>query len=75
LEGCRQVYQAKEHDFGLKQALICDKGSLSFIASPDTNIMITPTNIELSKDSCILEPINDISSQRKRVAILYSDVI
>jgi hypothetical protein len=55
--------------------LVCDKGSLPFIASPDTDVVITPTNIELSKDFRILEPIDDISGQRKRVAILYSDVV
>jgi hypothetical protein len=75
LEGRRQVCQAKEHDFGLEQALICDEGSFLFIASPDVDIMITPTNIELSKDFRVLEPINDISSQGKWIAILYSDVV
>jgi hypothetical protein len=75
LEGCRQICQAKEHDFGLEQALDGDKGGLLFIASPDTNIMIALTNIKLSKDFCILEPINNISNQREWVAILYSDVV
>jgi hypothetical protein len=42
--------------------LICDKGSLSFIASPDIDIVIAPTNIKLGKDFCILELIDDISS-------------
>jgi hypothetical protein len=75
LKGRRQVCQAKEHDFGLEQALICDEGSFLFIASPDVDIMITLTNIELSKDFHVLEPINDISSQGEWIAILYSDVI
>jgi hypothetical protein len=55
--------------------LVGDKGSLPFIASPDTDIVITPTNIKLGKDFRILEPIDDISGQRKWVAILYSDII
>jgi hypothetical protein len=59
----------------MTQALVCDKGSLPFITSPDTDIMITPTNIKFSKDFRILEPIDDIGSQWKWVAILYSDVI
>jgi hypothetical protein len=75
LEGCRQVCQAKEHDFGFKQALVCDKGGLPFITSPDTDIVIAPTNIELSKDFRVLESIDDISGQGKWVAILYSDVV
>jgi hypothetical protein len=75
LEGCRQVCQAKEHYFGLKQALISDKGSLLFIAFPDINIVIALMNIKLCKDFCILEPIDDISGQREWVAILYSDVV
>jgi hypothetical protein len=65
LEDCRRVCQAKEHDFGLKQALFGDKASLPFIASPDTDIVIASMNIKLSKDFRILEPINDISGQGK----------
>jgi hypothetical protein len=75
LEGCRQVCQAKEHDFELKQTLVGNEGSLPFIASPDTDIVVAPANIKLIKDFRILEPINDISGQKKRVAILYSDVV
>jgi hypothetical protein len=75
LESCRQVCQAKKHDFGLKQTLVCDKGSLPFIASPDANIMIAPMNMELSKDFRVLEPIDNISGQRKWIAIFYSDVV
>jgi hypothetical protein len=63
LEGCRRVCQVKKHDFRLKQALICDEGSLPLIASPDINIVIAPTNIELSKDFRILELIDDIGGQ------------
>jgi hypothetical protein len=65
LKGCRQVCQAKEHYFGLIQALVGDKGSLPFIAFPNTDIVIAPMNIKLSKDLCILELINNISSQRE----------
>jgi hypothetical protein len=61
LEGCRQVCQAEEHDFGLKQTLVGNKGSFPFIASPDTNIVIALMNIKLSKDFRGLEPINNIS--------------
>jgi hypothetical protein len=43
--------------------LICDEGSLPLIASPDINIVIAPTNIELSKDFRILELIDDIGGQ------------
>jgi hypothetical protein len=55
--------------------LVSNKGSLPFIAIPDIDIVIASTNIELGKDFCILESINDISSQRERVAILYSDFV
>jgi hypothetical protein len=75
LEGCKRVCQAKEHDFGLEQALVCDKSGLPFITSPDMNIVIAPMNVELSKDFRILELINDISGQEKWIAILYSDVV
>jgi hypothetical protein len=55
--------------------LICNKGSLPFIAFPDTDILIAPMNIKFNKDFCILELIDDISGQEKWVAILYSDVV
>jgi hypothetical protein len=64
LKGCRRVCQAKEHYFELKQALVSDEGSLSFVAFSDIDIVIASTNIKLSKDFCILELINDIGSQR-----------
>jgi hypothetical protein len=55
--------------------LVCDKGSLPFVTSPDTDIVIAPTNIELGKDFRILEPVDDIGGQGKWIAILYSDVV
>jgi hypothetical protein len=55
--------------------LVGDKGCLPFIAFPDTDIVIAPTDIEFSKDFRILEPINDVSGQGEWVAILYSDVV
>jgi hypothetical protein len=55
--------------------LVYDKGSLPFIASSDTDIVIALTNIELSEDFCILELIDDISGQRKWVEFLYSDIV
>ena len=51
LEGGWTVGEAKEHDEGFEEALICSKGSFPLIALFDLYIVISPTYIQLHEVS------------------------
>ena len=49
LEGCWAVREAKEHDLWLKEPLVGMECSLPLVALSDSDIVETPSDIQLSK--------------------------
>ena len=49
LEGCRAVCEAKEHDLWLKEPSVGMECGLPLIALLDSDILETPSDIQLSK--------------------------
>ena len=49
LEGCWAVREAKEHDLWLKEPSVGMECSLPFVTLSDSDIVETPSDIQLSK--------------------------
>ena len=49
LEGCWAVREAKEHDLWLKEPLVGTECGLPLVALSDSDIVETPSDIQLSK--------------------------
>jgi hypothetical protein len=49
LEGGRTVAHAKKHDFRLKESMAYFKGSLPLVFFSDSNIVVSPVNVEFAE--------------------------
>src|SRR5713101_1853083 len=73
LESCRRVGKTKEHHQGFKHSFVHLEGSFPFITFLDSNIILSPSYIELGEDLHILQFINDIRNKRKWVLVFDGD--
>ena len=60
LEGGRGVAQAKEHDSGFKETSMSNEGSLPLMPIFNTNIIISPSDVELGKHLSILKLVDKV---------------
>ena len=63
------IAEAKEYDSGFKKAKGGGKGCFPLILFSDVNIIVSPSNIEFSKEGGILHVIDKLGDKRKRIAI------
>src|SRR5713101_4317253 len=75
LECHRRIGKTKEHHQRFKHSLVCLEGCFPFVTFLDLNIVVSPLYIELGKDLCILQFINDIRNEGEWVLILDGDGI
>ena len=64
LEGSWSVTEAECHDQGFEEAKFAFKGGFSFIAVADTDVVITPADVEFDKVAGALEFVNEFRNQR-----------
>src|ERR1700677_2078563 len=50
LEGRWRVTEAKEHDCGLEESILCFECRLMFVSFFDSDVVISPTHIEFGED-------------------------
>ena len=63
LESSRRVGKTEKHNTRFEKSMVSDKCGFPLISFFDSDVMITPAYIELSKDLCILELVDNIGSQ------------
>jgi hypothetical protein len=72
LEGGRRVGESEEHDKRFKESLVGGEGSLPFL---DTDVVVSPTNVELGEVLGALESVDDIRDEGERVPVLDCDLV
>jgi hypothetical protein len=75
LEGCWQVSEAEEHDCRLKKSLQGKEGSLPFVPILNTNIIVSPVDVELGEQSASTKAINGLGNERGNVLILFGPFV
>ena len=75
MEGCRGVGESKEHYQRFEEASIGHKHCLPFMTLFHPDVVIPPTNITLGKISGPLKLADDIGYKRKRVLVLYCELV
>ena len=69
LEGGGSIAKSEEHDSGFKESHQSDKGSFPLIFLPDTNVVISPTNVKFSEQGRFLHIINEFRDEREGVGV------
>ena len=70
LEGGGGVAKPEEHDSGFEESHRGDKGSFPLIFLSDTNVVISPTNVEFSEQDRFLHIIDEFRDEGERVGVL-----
>ena len=73
LEGCQAVREAKEHDLWLKEPSVGKECSLPLIALSDSDIVETPSDIQLSKVLGTLEFRDQLRDECNRIMVFDRD--
>ena len=55
LESGRGIGETKEHHDWFKESFMCDEGSFPLMPIFDSDIIVSPSNVELGEDFCLLE--------------------
>ena len=63
LEGSWSVTEAEGHDQGFEEAKFAFKGGFPFIAFSDTDVVVTPADVELGKVAGTLEFVDEFGNQ------------
>ena len=69
LEGGRGVAKSEEHDSWLKGSAMTYKCSLPFISFLDTDVVVTPPEIDLREVLRSLEFVDELGDERERVVV------
>ncbi len=70
LERGRGVCEPKEHDGGFEEASVCVEGSLFFIPFSDSDIVVSPTDIELREVFGAVKFVDKFRDEGERVSVL-----
>ena len=69
LKGGRGISKAKEHYSWFKESLMGDKSGFPLVSILDTDIVISPMDVELGKNLHPLEFINEVRDEWERICI------
>src|SRR6266404_8886531 len=75
LKGTWRISQTKEHDSWFKETIFGLKCRFFFITSLDSNIVISPSYVELGEDICVLHLTDEIGDERQGVAVSNGEFI
>ena len=67
LESGRGIGETEEHHSGFKESLMGDEGSFSLMSIFDSDIIVSPSDIEFGEDFHPLEFINKVGNEGKRI--------
>ena len=70
LESGRRIGKTKEHHSGFEESLMGDEGGFPLMPVFDSDIIVSPLDIELGKDFHPLEFIDKVRNEGKRVCFL-----
>ncbi len=70
LERGRRIGKPEEHDGGLVQAPVCAEGGFLLVTLSDSDIVVSPTNVELCEVLGSTQFVDELRDERQRVAIL-----
>jgi len=75
LEGGRAISEAKKHHQGFKQPSVSLEGSLPLITLSNSDIIVTPANIQLGKVLCPSELVYELRNKRDQILVLDSHCV
>ncbi|SRR5713226_1255443 len=75
LKGGRGIAKAKGHDKWFKEAEVALKGGFPFVTGFDTNVVITPVDIEFRKIMRRLKFVYKVWNKGEQEGIFYRDII
>lgn len=70
LESSGGVGETEEHDLRFEETLVGGESSFPFIAFLDSDVVVTPSYVELGEVARSLQSVDDVSDQGEWVAIL-----
>ena len=69
LEGGGGIGETKEHHCRFEEPFMGDKGSFPLMSIFDSDIIVSPLDVELGEDFCPLKFIDEVKNEGKRVCI------
>ena len=75
MEGCRCVTKTEGHDEWLEEAERALEGCFPFVTFADTDVIVTPADVELCEVTRSLELIDEFGNKRKGSGILDGDIV
>src|SRR5258705_7588803 len=75
LKSSRGVAKAEEHNQRFKHPTIGLKSGLPFIAFLNSDVVVSPSDVELTKDLCILQLIRYVRNEGKGVLVFDGEVV
>ena len=69
LESWESIAESKEHDGGFEEFHGGDKSSFPLIFLPDTNVVVSPTNVKFSEQGRFLHIINEFWDEGKGIGV------
>ena len=69
LEGGGSIAESKEHDGGFEESHGGDKSSFPLIFLPDTNVVISPTNVKFGEQGGFLHIVNEFWDEGEWIGI------
>jgi hypothetical protein len=75
LKGGGGIAEAEGHDKGFKEAKGAFEGGFPFIAMFNTDVVITPADVEFGKIAGALKFIDEVRNKRKWGGVFYRDVV
>ena len=75
LECRRGVGKPEEHDQRFEQPSVTDEGCLPLVSFFDSDVIVTPADIELGEIPSTSEPIDYIRCEWERIPVLNGDVV
>ena len=70
LECSGGVAKTEEHDRRFKEPFVGDKGRLPLVTIFDVDVVVSPTNIELSEVASVFQLVHEVRDERKGVGIV-----
>ena len=69
LKGGRGIGKAKEHYAWFKESLMGDESSFPLVSILDTDVVISPTDVEFGENLCPLKFINEVGDEWEGICI------
>ena len=70
LEGGGSIAESKEHDSGFKKSHGCDKSSFPLILLLDSNVVVSPMNVEFSEQGRFLHVVDEFWDEGEGIGVL-----